>query len=50
MIVNGGGSRCANVKHQMGDDLLKSNMSAIEMGGCDIILGVEWLQTLGNVP
>ena len=24
-------------------------MIAIEMGGCDIVLGVEWLQTWGSI-
>jgi hypothetical protein len=47
MIANGGtmkcGGKCENVKLQMGDYLLKSNMFSIEMGGCDVVLGVQWL-------
>jgi hypothetical protein len=53
MIANGGmmkcGGRCENVKLQMGEYHLKTHMFSIEMGGCDIVLGVEWLHTLGPV-
>ena len=41
--------RCENVKLQMGDYQLKTDMFAIHMGGCDIVLGVEWLRTLGPI-
>jgi hypothetical protein len=51
MIANGGsmkcGGRCENVRLQIGDYNLKSHMFAIDMGGCDIVLGAEWLRTLG---
>jgi hypothetical protein len=40
---------CENVHLQIGDYSLKSHMFSIEMGGCDIVLGVEWLQTLGPI-
>jgi hypothetical protein len=53
MIANGGsmkcGGRCENVHLQIGDYNLKSYMFAIDMGGCDIVLGVEWLRTLGPI-
>jgi hypothetical protein len=53
MIANGGsmkcGGRCENVHLQIGDYHLKSYMFAIDMGGCDIMLGVEWLRTLGPI-
>ena len=53
LIANGGtmncGGRCENVKLQMGDYHLKTRMFAIDMGGCDIVLGVEWLRTLGPI-
>jgi hypothetical protein len=53
MIANGGsmkcGGHCENVRLQMGDYSLKTHMFSIEMGGCDIVLGVEWLQTLGPI-
>jgi hypothetical protein len=53
MIANGGsmkcGGRCENVRLQIGDYNLKSHMFAIDMGGCDIVLGVEWLKTLGSI-
>ena len=52
-IYNGGmmkcGGCCENVKLQMGDSHLKTHMFAIEMGGCDIALGVEWLRILGSI-
>jgi len=34
---------------QIGDYHLKSHMFAIDMGGCDIVLGVDWLRTLGPI-
>jgi hypothetical protein len=53
MIANGGsmkcGGRCENVCLQIGDYHLKSHMFAIDMGGCDIVLGVDWLRTLGPI-
>eukprot|EP00253_Pinus_taeda_P016779 PITA_16779 len=41
--------RCENVKLQMGDYQLKTHMFTIHMGGCDIVLGAEWLCTLGPI-
>jgi hypothetical protein len=53
MIANGGsmkcGGRCENVCLQIGQYNLKSHMFSIDMGGCDIVLGVEWLRTLGPI-
>ncbi|MCZ2221939.1 retropepsin-like aspartic protease family protein, partial [Corynebacterium pilbarense] len=53
MISNGGsmkcGGRCENVCLQIGDYHLKSHMFAIDMGGCDIVLGADWLRTLGPI-
>eukprot|EP00253_Pinus_taeda_P007083 PITA_07083 len=41
--------RCENVKLQMGDYQLKTHMFSIHMGGYDIVLGVDWLHTLGPI-
>jgi hypothetical protein len=53
MIANGGsmkcGGRCENVHLQIGDYHLKSHMFPIGMGGFDIVLGVEWIRTLGPI-
>ena len=53
MIANGGsmkcGGRCENVRLQIGDYNLKSHMFTIYMGGCDIVLGAEWLRNLGLI-
>jgi hypothetical protein len=53
MIANGGsmkcGGWCENIRLQIGHYRLKSHMFAISMGGCDIVLGVEWLRTLGPI-
>jgi hypothetical protein len=53
MIANGGsmkcGGHCENVCLQIGQYNLKSHMFAIDMGGCDIVLGAEWLHTLGPI-
>jgi hypothetical protein len=43
------GGRCENVCLQIGGYNLKSHMFSIDMGGCDIVLGVEWLRTLGPI-
>jgi hypothetical protein len=53
MIANGGsmkcGRRCENVHLQISDYHLKSHMFAIDMGGCNIVLGADWLRTLGPI-
>jgi hypothetical protein len=53
MIANGGsmkcGGNCKNVCLHIGDYHLKSHMFAINMGGCDIVLGADWLRTLGPI-
>jgi hypothetical protein len=53
MITNGGsmkcGGCCENVHLQIGDYHLNSNMFSIDMGGCDIVLGADWLRTLGPI-
>jgi hypothetical protein len=53
MIANGRsmkcGGRCENVRLQIGDYHLKSHMFAIDMGGCDIVLGADWIRTLGPI-
>ena len=53
IIANGGSMKCEgcceNVGLQIGDYHLKSHMLSINMGGCDIALGVEWLRTLGSI-
>jgi hypothetical protein len=53
MIANGGsmkcGERCENVCLQIGDYHLKSHMFTINMGGCDIVLGADWLRTSGPI-
>jgi hypothetical protein len=52
-ITNGGtmkcGGHCENVKLQMGDYHMKTHIFSISMGGCDIVLGMEWLHTLGLI-
>jgi hypothetical protein len=53
MIANGGsmkcGGSCENVCLKIGHYHLKSHMFYIEMDICEIILGVEWLRTLGPI-
>jgi hypothetical protein len=53
MIANGGsmkcGGHCENVCLQIGDYHLKSHMFSIDMGGCGIVLGADWLRTLGPI-
>jgi hypothetical protein len=53
LIANGGTMKCGGVvrmsKLQMGDYNLKTHMFSISMGGCDIVLGVKWIHTLGLI-
>jgi hypothetical protein len=53
MIVDGGTincfGKCHSIKLNMGEYLLDSPMIAIQMGGVDIVLGVQWLQSLGTM-
>jgi len=35
------GGKCENVKLQMWDYQLKYHMFSIEMGSCDVVLGIE---------
>ena len=53
MISNGRsmkcGGRCENVCLQIGDYHLKSHMFAIDIGDYDIVLGADWLRTLGPI-
>jgi hypothetical protein len=53
MIVNGGLMKCGGhfkkFHLQIGDYHLKSHMFAIDMGSCDIVLGANWLRTLGPI-
>eukprot|EP00253_Pinus_taeda_P025470 PITA_25470 len=52
MIANGGtincSGKCHNIKLSMGEYLLTSPMLSIPMGGTDVVLGVQWLQSLGK--
>jgi hypothetical protein len=53
MIANGGSMKCGgcyeNVHLEIGDYNLKFHMFAIVMGGCDIVLGAEWITTFGPI-
>ena len=40
---------CENVRLQIGDYHLKYHMFAIDVRGCDIVLGADWLRTLGPI-
>ena len=53
MVGNGGKiackGMCHNVKLSMGHYTLKSDMYTLPLGECDIVLGVQWLRTLGTM-
>ena len=53
MVANGGtincSGKCHNIKLTMGEYVLNSPMLSIPMGGADVVLGVQWLQSLGTV-
>eukprot|EP00253_Pinus_taeda_P031068 PITA_31068 len=53
MIPNGGtrncSGKCHNVKLSMGEYVLTRPMLSIPMGGAYVVLGVQWLQSLGII-
>jgi len=53
MVANGGtincSRKCHNIKLSMGEYVLTSPMVSIPMGGVDVVLGVQWLQSLGTI-
>jgi len=53
IISNGDSMKCVrcceNVYLQIGEYHMKSHMFVIYMGNCDIVLGVEWIRTLGPI-
>ena len=52
-VANGGtinwSGKCHNMKLTMGEYVLISPMLSIPMRGVDVVLGVQWLQSLGTV-
>ena len=53
MVANGGtinfSRKCHNIKLSMGEYVLTSPMLSIPMGGADVVLGVQWLQSFGTI-
>jgi hypothetical protein len=53
MIADGGtinySEKCHSIKINMGEYFLDSPMISIQMGGADVVLGVQWLQSLGTM-
>eukprot|EP00253_Pinus_taeda_P004772 PITA_04772 len=53
MVASGGtitySRKCHNIKLSMGEYVLNSPMLSIPMGGADVVLGVQWLQSLGTI-
>ena len=51
-VANGGTvnffGNCHNINLTMGEYVLNSPMVSIPMGGVDVVLGVQWLQYLGQ--
>eukprot|EP00253_Pinus_taeda_P035146 PITA_35146 len=41
--------KCHKIKLSMGEYVLNSPMLSIPVGGVDIVLGVQWLQSLGTI-
>jgi hypothetical protein len=40
--------KCHKVKLQIGDYELESRFYTVPLGGVDVVLGIQWLQTLGT--
>ena len=53
MVANGGtinfSGKCHNIKLSMGEYVLNSPILSILMGGADVVLGIQWLQSLGMI-
>ena len=53
MVANGGtincSGKCHNIKLTMGEYVLTSPMLSIPMGGANVVLRVQWLQSLGTI-
>ena len=53
MIADGGtincSGKCHNINLTMAEYVLNSPMIVIPMGGVDVVLGVQWLQSLGTM-
>jgi len=53
MVTNGGtinfSRKCHNINLSMGEYVLNSIMVSIPMGGADVVLGFQWLQSLGMI-
>jgi hypothetical protein len=53
MIANGGTINCSRKIHKinltMGEYVMNIPIIYIPMGGVDVVLGVQWLQSLGIV-
>jgi hypothetical protein len=45
---NGNVEKFHNVKLQIQDFNLESELYTVPLGGVDVVLGVQWLQTLGT--
>jgi hypothetical protein len=53
MIADGGtiicSGKCNKINLTMGEYVMNSPMISIPMGGVDVVLGIQWLQSLGTV-
>ena len=53
MIVDGGtincSGKCNKINITMREYVMNSLMISIPMGGVDVVLGVQWLQSLGTM-
>ena len=53
MVINRGTINCSgkfyNIKKTMGGYRLNGPMISIPMGGSDVVLGVQWLQSFGTI-
>ena len=53
MIADGGQIQCkgscAEIPLAIGNYGYTSDMFALPLGGCDVVLGVQWLRTLGPI-
>jgi hypothetical protein len=53
MIADGGtinfSGKCNKINITMGEYVINIPMISIPMGGADVVLGIQWLQSLGTL-
>ncbi|GKF66693.1 reverse transcriptase [Tanacetum coccineum] len=41
--------KCKDIKWHFGNTLFTTSIMLLPLGGCDMVLGIQWLATLGDI-